>query len=59
MKSYEVITAQQDGVKGRVIHEQFETYEEAYDYAFDISVYDSRTRRCSIYKNNILVMDVL
>jgi hypothetical protein len=59
MKKYEVITTQISENKGRVIHEYFDDYDVARQYAHDISVYDNRTVSCSIYKNNILVMDVL
>lgn len=59
MKPYEVVTTQIKEDKGRVIHEYFDTFEKANEYANDICVNDSRTIKCSIYKNNILVMDVL
>lgn len=55
---YEVITTQQSNGKARVIHEYFNDYEVARQYADDICD-DNRTIRCSIYKGEILVMDVL
>ena len=59
MKDYEVVTTQQSEGKARVIHEYFDDYDVARQYADDISINDNRTVRCSIYKRNILVMDVL
>lgn len=55
---YEVITTQQSKGKARVIHENFDDYDVARQYADDIC-YDSRTVSCSLYKGNILIMDVL
>lgn len=59
MKQYEVITTQQSNGKARVIHEYFNDYDVARQYAHDICVKDNRTVRCSIYKGIVLVMDVL
>lgn len=59
MKKYEVITTQQSKDKARVIHEYFDDYEVARQYADDICLNDNRTVSCSIYKNGFLVMDVL
>jgi hypothetical protein len=59
MKQYEVITTQQDKGKARVIHECFSDYEVARRYAEDICLNDNRTVKCSIYQNDILVIDVL
>jgi hypothetical protein len=58
MKKYEVITTQINENKGRVIHEYFDDYDVARQYANDICD-DLRTIHCSIYKNDILIMDVL
>lgn len=59
MKDFEVITVQENMGKARVIHEYFNSWETARSYADDICLNDYRTEKCSIYKNNILVMDVL
>lgn len=59
MKRYEVITTQEANGKARVIHEEFDDYEVARQYAHDICVNDNRTVACSIYDGNILVIDVL
>lgn len=59
MKKYEVITTQQDSGKARVIHELFDDYDVARQYAEDICLNDNRTVKCSIYQGNILVIDVL
>ena len=59
MGKYEVVTTQVSGSKGRVIHEEFDDYEVARQYAEDICLNDERTASCSIYKNDILVIDVL
>ena len=59
MKTYEVEVVQQSNERGRVIHEFFNDYELARNYADDIVLNDNRTVRCSIYKNGFLVMDVL
>lgn len=56
---YEVITTQVDGNKARVIHEEFNDYDVARQYADDICLNDNRTVSCSLYKNNLLVMDIL
>ena len=58
MTKYEVEVTQCKNDKGRVIHEEFTTWEAAHDYAKRM-VEDNRTVKCSIYKNNCLVMDVL
>ena len=58
MKQYEVETIQVSQNKSRVMHEYFEDWEVARQYADDICD-DHRTVRCSIYKNGFLVMDVL
>ena len=59
MKNYEVITTQQSKGKARVIRECFDDYDVARQYAHDMCLNDSRTVSCSIYRGNILVMDVL
>lgn len=59
MQEYEVITTQQNKGKARVIHEYFNDYDLARQYAHDICVNDNRTVSCSIYKGIVLVMDVL
>lgn len=59
MKKYEVITTQVSNNKARVIHEEFNDYDTARQYADDICLNDNRTVSCMIYENNILVMDVL
>lgn len=56
---YEVITTQQGKGKARVIHEHFDDYDVARQYAHDICVDDYRTVKCSIYKNSCLIIDVL
>lgn len=61
MKMYEVVATQLDGNKGRVVHEEFDDYDVARQYADDICLNDNRTVSCSIYKgeNRVLVIDVL
>lgn len=59
MIKYEVITTQVSGNKARVIHEEFDDYDVAREYADDICLNDNRTVNCSIYKNGFLIMDVL
>lgn len=56
---FEVITTQQNKDKARVIHEYFNDYEVARQYAHDICLNDNRTVKCSIYKKGFLIMDVL
>ena len=59
MKNYEVVVTQQSGNKARVIHEHFDDYDVARQYADDMVLEDNRTVACSIYKGAFLVMDVL
>lgn len=59
MKNYEVIATQVSNNKARVIHEEFDDYDVARQYAHDIVIDDHRTVSCAIYKGIALVMDVL
>jgi len=59
MTKYEVITAQVSNNKTRVIHEEFNDCDVARQYADDICSNDNRTVSCSLYKGNLLIMDVL
>lgn len=56
-KAYEVLTIEKVGTKAIPDSKYFDTFEEAMDYSD--KVYDSTMLRISIYKNNMLVMDVL
>lgn len=58
MALYEVEVTQKKEDKGRVIHTEFCSWDLAREYA-DEMVMDNRTVKCSIYKNNCLIMDVL
>lgn len=56
--AYEVVTVQTNGTLIRVIHKDFPDWETARLYADDICD-DVRTTACSIYKGEILIMNVL
>ena len=58
MKNYEVEVTQRKEDKARVVHKNFSSFELARSYADEMTM-DNRTVKCSIYKNNCLVMDVL
>lgn len=59
MKKYEVIATQVDGNKSRVIHKEFYDVDEMGEYVDDICINDDRTVSCSVYKNGLLMYDVL
>lgn len=57
MKAYEVLTVEKISEKAVVEHNYFESFDEALHYAD--SVFSDSMMRISVYKNNMLVMDVL
>ena len=55
---YEIITVQQKDEKVRVIHQFFDKYDTAREYA-DRVCKNTKTTKCSMYRNDILIMDIL
>lgn len=56
---YEVEILEMSDDKGRVTREFFGSVEEAREYADQKCKWPTMVRRCSIYKENILVQDVM
>ena len=55
---YEIMTVQQENEKVRVIHKFFDDYDTAREHA-DRICENTKTTKCSMYFNDILIMDIL
>lgn len=55
---YEIITVQQEKEKIRVIHQFFDDYDTARKHT-DRVCENIKITKCSMYRNDILIMDIL